>query len=139
MAKKQPYHLEIEIDGLTNSVRNTISGDSFPTEVLAVTKADLKLVTKVNGWKFDWKSELKQTDRQLYKLTITGNPDILQGLVSISDYSDHFYLHLVESAPYNLGKRNYMKAFRVTCLPLPANFPGTKATMKLWHFNRKHG
>ena len=33
------------------------------------------------------------------------NPDIIQELVSISDYGDHFYLHLVESAPFNLGKR----------------------------------
>ncbi len=32
------------------------------------------------------------------------NPDIIQGLVSISDYGDHFYLHLVKSAPFNLGK-----------------------------------
>jgi hypothetical protein len=25
--------------------------------------------------------------------------------MSISDYGDHFYLHLVESAPFNLGKK----------------------------------
>ncbi len=44
------------------------------------------------------------TDRRLYKLTIKDNPNIIQGLASISDYNDHFYLHLVESAPFNLGK-----------------------------------
>jgi len=40
----------------------------------------------------------------LYKLSIQDNPDIIQGLASISDYTDHFYLHLIESAPFNLGK-----------------------------------
>jgi len=29
----------------------------------------------------------------------------LKRLASISDYGDHFYLHLVESAPFNLGKK----------------------------------
>ena len=105
MPKSTAYHLEIEIDRLTNSVQNTISGDSFATEVIEITKTDLKIVTKANGWKFDWKAGMKERDRKVYKLTIVDNPNIIQGLVSISDYSDHFYLHLVESAPFNLGKK----------------------------------
>lgn len=48
---------------------------------------------------------MKETDRQVFKLTIQGNPMIIQGLTSISDYGDHFYLHLVESALFNLGKK----------------------------------
>ncbi|WP_217603938.1 hypothetical protein [Chitinophaga sp. GbtcB8] len=97
------YHINIEIDKLTNSIVNTISGDSFETEVLPVDGSDLKGVTKGNKWNFNWKAELKLTDRQVYKLTIVGNPNIIQGLVSISDYKDHFYLHLIESAPFNMG------------------------------------
>jgi len=105
MAKAIAYHLKVEIDRLTNSVQNTISGDSFPTEVLAASRTDLRHVTKLEGWKFDWKSELKMTDRVVYRLNIIGNPKIIQGLASISNYGDHFYLHLVESAPFNLGKK----------------------------------
>ncbi len=105
MPKSVKYHLEIEIDRLTNSVQNTISGDSFATEVYEMLKVDLKTVTKGNGWKFDWKAELMVSDRKVYKLTIKDNPNIIQGLASISDYDDHFYLHLVESAPFNLGKK----------------------------------
>jgi hypothetical protein len=97
--------LDIEVDGLTNSIQNTISGDSFDTEVAEVSKTNLKNITKANGWKFDWKAELKESDRKVYKLTITSNPNIIQGLMSISDYEEHFYLHLVESAPFNLGKK----------------------------------
>ena len=105
MSKAATYHVGIEIDRLTNSVQNTISGDSFATEIHEVSKIDLKNITKINGWKFDWKAELKITDRIVYKLTIVGNTNIIQGLASISDFGDHFYLHLVESAPFNLGKK----------------------------------
>jgi hypothetical protein len=102
--KKTDYHIDIQIDRLTNSITNTISNDSFPTEVLPVTKADLKAVTKKGGWKFDWKAETKMHDRQVYKLVIEGNRNIVQGLVSLSDYGDHIFLHLIESAPFNFGK-----------------------------------
>ncbi len=105
MAKKALYQLEAEIDHLTNSIQNTISGDSFATEIFAVEKAELKAITKANGWNFDWKAELKESDRQVFKLVIVGNTHIIQGLASIGDYGDHFYLHLVESAPFNLGKK----------------------------------
>ncbi len=45
MKKQTKYHLGIEIDKLTNSILNTISGDSFPTDVHPVTTADLKTTT----------------------------------------------------------------------------------------------
>ena len=105
MPKQSKYYLDIEVDRLTNSILNVISGDSFATEVYPVTKADLKGVTKAKGWKFSWLSELKQADREVYKLTIVDNSDIIQGLISISDFKDHYFLHLIESATFNLGKK----------------------------------
>lgn len=104
VAKGSKYRLDVEIDKLTNSISNTISGDSFPTDVHLITKTDLKSTTKKNGWQFNWTNESKQLDRQVFKLTIRNNPDIIQGMLSISDYGDHYYLHLIESAPFNLGK-----------------------------------
>ena len=104
MAKHSKYHIDVTIDKLTNSILNTISGDSFLTDVTETAKADFKTVTKKNGWNFNWLGELKMRDRKVYKLTIKDNANIVQGLASISDYNDHFYLHLVESAPFNLGK-----------------------------------
>ena len=104
MAKQTKYHVGIEIDRLTNSIVNTISGDSFPTDVHPLAKGNLKIVAKKNGWLFNWAREFKLTDRQVFKLTIRNNPEIVQGLVSISDYKDHYYLHLIESAPFNFGK-----------------------------------
>jgi hypothetical protein len=114
------YHVNVEIDKLTNSIINTISGDSFPTDIHLFTKQDLKITIKKNGWQFNWLSESKLTDRIIYKLTIRNNPDIVQGLVSISDYNDHFYLHLIESAPFNLGRKKLYEGvpgnlFAFTC------------------------
>lgn len=63
--KESKYHIGIEIDRLTNSIINTISGDSFDTEILPVTKNDLKGITKKIGWKFDWKAEAKLGDREV--------------------------------------------------------------------------
>lgn len=102
---EQPkYYIDIEIDRLTNSIVNTISRDSFQTEILPATKSDLKGVTKKASWKFNWKAEAKLADREIFKLTIEGNPTIIQGLLSISDYDDHVFMHLIESAPFNFGK-----------------------------------
>lgn len=44
------------------------------------------------------------TPSKAYIPAIRNNPNIVQGLVSIGDYNDHYYLHLIESAPFNLGK-----------------------------------
>jgi hypothetical protein len=92
------------VDKLTNSIQNIISGDSFATEVLHLTMADLKQVTKKNGWNFDWKIELADNKKEVFKLTITNNPNIIQGLLSITLEPDHVYMHLVESAPFNKGQ-----------------------------------
>jgi hypothetical protein len=42
VAKQTKYHIGIEVDKLTKSIINTISGDGFPTDVHPVSKAELK-------------------------------------------------------------------------------------------------
>ncbi|MBE0636892.1 MAG: hypothetical protein IH598_00050 [Bacteroidales bacterium] len=91
------------IDRLTNSILNTISGDSFSTEVSILTKTDLKNITKKSGWNFDWKAEFKNEKSEQYKLSIVNNPHIIQGLLSITIESDHVFMRLLESAPFNIG------------------------------------
>lgn len=103
MAKDLYQGLDFEIDELTNSIKNIVSGDSFPTNILRITSADLKKITKKNGWQFDWKLELKHPERDVYKLTIVNNNSIVQGLISLEVKKDHVYMHLVESAPFNRG------------------------------------
>ena len=102
--KHKSRHIDIEIDKLTNSIENVITGDSFQTDVSLVNNIDLKDITKKNGWLFNWKAEFKLPDRDVYKLTISGNSKVIQGLVSITEREDHVYMHLIESAPFNLGR-----------------------------------
>lgn len=93
------------IDRLTDSILNTISGDSFQTEISTLKESDLKNILKKNGWNFNWKAEFNDLKKEVYKLTIVNNPDIIQGLLSITIESDHVYMDLLESAPFNVGKQ----------------------------------
>jgi len=96
--------LDFEVDQLTNSIQNVVTGDSFSTDVTLITSAELRAVTKKNGWQFDWKLEFKYPERDIYKLTIVNNQAVIQGLLSLEIKSDHVYMHLVESAPFNKGR-----------------------------------
>ena len=69
-----------------------------------LAKAELKGLIKKNGWQFNWASEFKIPAREVYKLTITNNPTIIQGVISLEVKTDHVYMHLIESAPFNIGK-----------------------------------
>jgi hypothetical protein len=102
--KLKKIGLDFEIDKLTNSIENVVTGDSFTTDVSLVDIHDLKNVTKKNKWAFDWKFEFKQPERDVYKLTIVNNQKVIQGLISLEVKSDHVYMHLVESASFNKGK-----------------------------------
>jgi len=104
MEKDKEIGLDFIIDKLTNSIENVVTGDSFATEISILTANDLKTATTKNGWLFNWKDESKEPARDVYKLTIVNNPTIIQGLISLEVKSDHVYMHLVESAPFNKGK-----------------------------------
>ena len=103
MTKKSQY-IDIEIDKLTNSLENVITGDNFPTDVVITVKNDFKSIIKKEGWLFDWKAEFQKPDRDVYKLTIVNNQTVVQGLISLTVKTDHVYMHLIESAPFNKGK-----------------------------------
>ena len=92
------------IDRLTNSILNTVSGDSFQTEVIRLSKLDLKNINKKKGWNFNWKKEFDEIKKEVYKLAIVNNPSIIQGLLSVSIEQDHVFMDLLESAPFNIGK-----------------------------------
>ena len=104
MKRRKEIGLEFEVDKLTNSIENVKSGDSFPTEISLLTKVEVKGLTKKNKWQFNWASEMKIPEREVYKLTISNNPNIIQGVISLEVKTDHVYMHLIESAPFNVGK-----------------------------------
>jgi hypothetical protein len=95
--------IDIEIDKLTNSIENAISGDSFETELTLLEKIDIKNISKRKGWLFDWTKENNYDDREVYKLYIKGNSTVIQGLVSVTKDKGFYEMHLIENAPFNKG------------------------------------
>jgi hypothetical protein len=96
--------LDVEIDKLTHSIENVITGESFPTEVIPLAKTDLPQVTKKNGWKFNWTLEFGLSGREVFKLIIIDNSEVIQGLISFSVEIGFIEMHLIETAPHNFGK-----------------------------------
>lgn len=99
MSKKE---IDIEIDRLTNSIENSITGEKFETELIKLDKTILGDLNPTE-WLFDWETEIGFPTREVYKLTMINNPSIIHGLVSLEDKSDHIFIHLVESANFNKG------------------------------------
>ena len=80
MKKSGKILVDIEIDKLTNSIENVVSGDIFDTEVFQLFSKDTRQINKAD-WHFKWQEQLKLTGREIYKLVIKDNPKILQGLI----------------------------------------------------------
>lgn len=93
------HHLSVKIDKLTNSIANKTTGDIFSTEVIRIRQRD-----KINfsKWNFDWKNEVK--NNEVHKLVIEKNPDVIQGLISLTDKQYYVFINLIESADFNIGK-----------------------------------
>jgi hypothetical protein len=103
MSDDSVYHLNIVIDGLTNSIRQIDGGKNFETEIITARIQDIRLVVKKEGWHFSWKTEFNRDDRTVYKLVCVDEPNIIQGMISLSDMEGFVYVHLAESAPINFG------------------------------------
>ena len=101
--KEKKKLVSIEIDKLTNSIENVVSGDIFDTDVIQLFSKDTRQIKKTD-WQFNWLGQLKLTDREVYKLVIKDNVKIIQGLISLSDKGDHIYMNLIESVKFNKGK-----------------------------------
>lgn len=103
MKKKKELGLDFEIDKLTNSIENILTGEVFDTEIVKLNESDKKQIVK-SDWQFDWINEVKDKTKAVYKLTTVNNPTIIQGLLSIEDKQDHIFMHLIESSKFNKGK-----------------------------------
>jgi hypothetical protein len=96
--------LDFEIDKLTHSLEDATTGHILCTDVLPVEKADLKVISKKFGWRFNWETEISAPEKQIYKLILQQQPDTIQGLICFEKKSDHIFMHLIETAPHNFGK-----------------------------------
>ncbi len=53
VAKQKKILVNIEIDKLTNSIENVISGDLFDTDIFQLNSKDTKQINKAD-WQFNW-------------------------------------------------------------------------------------
>ncbi len=106
--QSKDIELDFEVDKLTNSIENAVSGEVFDTLVTLLRPTDSKQIKKVE-WAFNWQTELKDKTRQVYKLTTVNNPTIVHGLISLTDKGDHVFMDLIESAKFNKGKNKLYK------------------------------
>lgn len=112
MIRTQEIQLDFEIDKLTSSIENTISGEVFDTVIFKVSA--LRKVKK-GDWVFDWHAEIKNGSKSFYCLTTKANQNITQGLISVTDKGDHIFMDLIESTPFNKGKQVIYRGGRKSC------------------------
>ena len=142
--------LDFVVDKITNSIEEVATGKTFATEVLLMTKKEIRKILKKDGWDFNWKEEFDKHGREVYKLVRRGSK-VIEGLISIERVLHERYIemHLIESAPSNRGNK---KAFRGVAPNLVAfvckesfdmGFNGTVAflakTSLIDHFIKKLG
>ena len=108
MKKRKEIELDFEVDKLTNSIENTLTGEVFDTEVTRLFFKDNKQIKKAD-WGFDWNKEFKDPANQIYKLTTINNLTIIQGLICFTDKHDHIFMPLIESAKFNKGRNKLYK------------------------------
>lgn len=108
MTKIKSIEADFEVDKLTNSIENTITGEVFDTEITRLFSKDSKQIKK-SGWVFDWHQEFKDPANEIYKLTTTNNQTIIQGLICFNDKHDHIFMSLIESSKFNKGKNKLYK------------------------------
>lgn len=103
MKKAKKIGLDFIIDKLTNSIELVATGESFDTVVTRLFWKDRSQIIN-KEWQFKWHLELKEEDREVYKLTTINNPTVIHGLLSISEKSDHMFMNLIENAKFNKGR-----------------------------------
>ena len=124
--------MEFVIDKLTNSIENTTTGEVFDTEIIRLGEQDIKYIKKAE-WQFNWSKEIRDKDKEVYKLTTVNNAEIIQGLLSIEDKQDHIFMHLIESASFNKKKTKCILAFQAILSRMPARFQLRRVMKGLLH------
>jgi hypothetical protein len=102
MCKKEINHIDVNIDKLTRSIENSLTGEIFETDISIITLDSIKQIKKTN-WIFDWHKEILDISNEVYKLTTINNPAIIHGLISITDKHDHIFMNLIENSKFNKG------------------------------------
>ena len=91
------------IGKLTRSIERVGTGESVDTIIRPIVNKDLRSA-KRGDWVFDWRIELRRTERQVFGLWAVNDPGFLHGLISLEQRADHVFAHLIESHRVNKGR-----------------------------------
>ena len=91
--------IEIEIDSLTECLKNRRTGEIVQTTYKELTKPIKKEAYK--GWKFDW-SKTQKNGYHIFELYVSGIPDV-KGRISAKIDGGVADLDIIETAPHNYG------------------------------------
>lgn len=73
-----------------------------------ILKKELPL--KKDGWNFNWKVLFKVDGSEVYKLTLSSSPKIVEGLLMLTMFNEEMlFMNNIELAPYNIGKNKKYK------------------------------
>ena len=99
--KESHGDLDTWIDELTPCLKHRLSGEIYETDVQSFTLEDL---TQTQKWNFKWRQYFTYPNYELYKLVIRGQNRI-EGLICLEPDENFLFVHLVESAPWNIGSK----------------------------------
>ena len=80
---------------------NVTTQEYEQAEVVELSMSDYTLITKKNGWKFNWKLE---KPFETFKLILQLKVNNILGLISVEDKEGFVYVRLLESSPKCVGK-----------------------------------
>ncbi|MCF6404363.1 hypothetical protein L3C95_15810 [Chitinophaga filiformis] len=90
------------IDKITDCIEEIATGIKKKTILDEASKKDIRDVLKKRGWIFNWKFECDRENSKVFKLMIRGDT-VIQGLACLEIKKGYIEMHLLESAPQNLG------------------------------------
>ena len=109
--KGEEAMIDIEIDSLTNCLKEKDTGKIFDTTYTelrkTISKSETKQMIKL-GWCFDWNKPFLEGN-QIYALQIAGKDEI-EGLIALKHFREDYYTYvsLVESAPHNRKNHKFL-------------------------------
>ena len=95
--------IDEEIDGLASSVVRQSTGQVFSTRIIAFDELSQQQRAELAEWRFDWRLEINRGERDVIALLVEGS-DTIQGLMSVEPAEGFVFVHLLESAPHNVGQ-----------------------------------
>ena len=105
---KTMSEIDEEIDVLTSSVVHRPTGQVFATTIVYFGQLNSRQRAELTHWRFDWLAETNRSRREVMAL-LAEHSSTVQGFMSLEPAEGFVLVHLLESAPHNVGQN---KLFR---------------------------